>query len=142
MENKKKSRKSTAKTKADSKKSTEPVKGAGDAVKKLTQFLGVDYLIGKCGGCEERREILNSKFPNLKAFQMTADQKKIWKNVKENGIKKDKVPSNINSLVAQLYNDVFKPTPRVEPITCGSCFGKFVKRCNQLDKVYYNETKK
>lgn len=142
MEDKKKGRKVAKKAKRNIKKSDKPVKGAGDVVKNITQFLGVDYLIGKCAGCDERRDALNAKFPNLKAYQMTEDQKKIWREVKKNGIKNDKIPSNINRIVAQLYNEVLRPSPRVEPITCGTCFKKFVKRCNQLDKVYYNETKK
>ena len=140
MAKQRKSGKTTAKKKTDTKKSTP--KGAGDVVKNLTKFLGVTYLLGECSGCEERRKILNSKFPNLKAYQMTAEQKQVWERLKGEGIKENKVSSSVNRSVAQLYNDVFEPTPRVTPITCGSCFGAFLKRCNQLDKVYYNETKK
>lgn len=139
MAKQKKGGKSATKKKTDTKKST--TKGAGDVVKKLTKFLGITYLLGECSGCEERRKILNSKFPNLKAFYMTAEQKKVWERLKDDGIQEKKVSSSVNSSVAQLYNDVFDPTPKVTPITCGSCFAAFLKRCNQLDTVYYNETK-
>lgn len=146
MEDKEKNKGVTPKKKASAKKSIkkkkQPVKGAGDVVEKLTKFLGVKYLIGQCEGCEKRKQALNEKFPNLKAFNMTEEQKRTWEQIKAEGIKPDKVSGSVNRSVAVLYNDVFKPSPRVDPINCGNCYGKFVNRCNQLDKVYYNETAK
>lgn len=35
------------------------LKGVGDAVKKVTEFLGIK----QCGGCKKRQEMLNKMFP-------------------------------------------------------------------------------
>lgn len=37
-------------------------KGLGDTIKKATDFLGIP----QCGGCKERQEMLNKKFPYKK----------------------------------------------------------------------------
>ena len=129
--------KSTAKAKTTKSKAKPVSKGLGDKVKKALDMLGVGVIFPNCEGCEKRQEYLNQLFPNLKAFKMTSEQMKIWEGIKPH-VKKTAVSGSVNRSITILFNDVFNPSPRVEPVTCSSCWGEIVNRVKKLEQVYQN----
>jgi hypothetical protein len=112
-------------------------KGLGDVVKKALDKLGIGIIFDGCQGCKDRQAYLNEKFPNLKAFKMNANQANIWVNIKPH-IKKDSISGSVNRSMAELFNNVFNPSPRVEPVTCSSCWGEIENRAKKLETAYQN----
>ena len=129
--------KQKAKAKTTKSKAKPVSKGLGDKVKKALDMLGVGIIFPNCEGCAKRQEYLNQLFPNLKAFKMTSEQMKIWEGIKPH-VKKTTVSGSVNRSITILFNDVFNPSPRVEPVTCSSCWGEIVNRVKKLEQVYQN----
>lgn len=37
--------------------------GLGDTIEKITKATGLKSLIGECGGCDNRKTLLNTRYP-------------------------------------------------------------------------------
>jgi hypothetical protein len=119
------------------KSSTSVSKGLGDKVKKALDMLGIGIIFKDCEGCKHRQAYLNEKFPNLKAYKMTPEQAAMWEGIKPH-VKKTTISGSVNRSMAILFNNVFDPSPRVDPVTCSSCWGEVVNRAKKLEQAYQN----
>ena len=128
----------TRKTTKKSEPAAEAVsKGLGDKVKKALDRLGIGIIFPDCEGCKQRQAYFNQLFPNLKAYKMNATQMGIWEGIKPH-VKNNTVSGSVNRSIAILFNDVFSPSPPVEPVSCSSCWGEIVNRAKKLEQVYQN----
>lgn len=110
----------------------------GDVVEKVTEKTGLKKLVkdifGNECGCEERKKWLNKHASWSVSVKMTQDQINVYNRLKKYR-KSQTIPADVNSAITNLYNEVFNPQPKAEPVTCSSCAGILYSRLETLSFV-------
>jgi hypothetical protein len=99
-------------------------KGLGDKIEKFTEKTGIKKAIkmifGDDCGCQERKEKLNSLFPNFKNIRpFTPDEKKVYENIIPKIEKTKKIMPDQQTALNILNKSIFNTT--VKWTACGSC---------------------
>jgi hypothetical protein len=122
------------------KKKVNKSKGLGDVIENITEVTGVKALVGDCVGCNERKERLNRKYPNLKnAREFTEDELDYWRNFIE--VRTAKIERNTLLEICKIYSDVL--SLKYWQPSCFSCGGTIRSVSNMIDKldlIYKNQT--
>lgn len=115
-------------------------KGLGDAIEKITEVTGIKALVGDCEGCNERKERLNRKYPNLKkAREFTEDELVYWKNFIE--VRTAKTEPKVVLEICKLYSDILRlPYWQPDCFNSGGTIRSVSNMIDKLDLIYKNQT--
>lgn len=107
-------------------KRTEPIQGAGDVVKKVTEFLGIPT----CDDCEKRRQALNRAFPFTRyvKYQFTEEEVEfiLSKELSDSIAGIRPLQSNEIDKVLVLYNKAFEA--RQERCNCPTLMKSLIEK--------------
>ena len=110
-------------------------KGLGDTIENITSKTGIKKLVkaiaGDDCGCEERKNLLNQKYPNIKNVrEYTKDEKKIHEEVIPIVEKTNQITPEQRTIIGNLYKSVFKSNAVFG--SCGSCNKKVIKNLKRI----------
>ncbi len=115
--------------------------GLGDIVDEITTKTGVKKLVkdifGNNCGCEDRKKWLNKYTPWAVNRKMTEGQLSVYNRLKHFR-KEQTIPADANRAITELFNEVYQPEVKAEPVTCSSCIGELYSRLESLSFVAEN----
>ena len=112
-----------------------PSSGLGDTIDKITTVTGVKtavkFFFGDDCGCEEKKELLNKKYPYLKAH---LDEEEFLYLDEFFKTQRPQITSKVQNELLLIYNRVFNK--RLKVSSCGSCVKNTL--LNSLKDLYKN----
>ena len=116
-------------------------KGLGDVIESITTITGIKSVVGDCVDCNERKERLNRKYPNLKnAREFTKTELKYWRNFMK--VRKALPEEKVILEICVLYSEILS-LPYWKPVKFNHS-GTITSVSNMIDKldlIYKNQTK-
>ena len=112
-----------------------PSSGLGDTIDKVTTVTGiktaVKFFFGDDCGCEEKKELLNKKYPYLKAH---LDEEEFLYLDEFFKTHHPQITSKVQNELLLIYNRVFNK--RLKLSSCGLCVKKLLNSLEDLHKNY------
>ena len=114
-------------------------KGLGDKIEGITKATGIKAVVDKISevtgidcGCEERKRLLNERYPNFKNIRpFTKDEKKVYEAIIPTVEKQKRVTRDNQMALGTLYLAVFKT--KAQWANCGPCTKRTI---DNLKRVY------